>query len=101
MTDKLLTELQQAVPLAMTSLDLSSKPRKPGLIIVDIVNGFATVGAGNLAPPTENPQVSRMVDEADRLAGHHHGRTASGVLLEPLLGHVPDVTALLVLDNRL
>ena len=68
MTDNLLTEMQQAVPLAMTSLDLSSKPRKPGLIIVDIVNGFATVGAGNLAPPTENPQVSRMIGEADRLA---------------------------------
>lgn len=39
-----------------------------GLVIVDIVNGFATVGAGNLAPPAENSQVSRMVAESDRLA---------------------------------
>jgi len=39
-----------------------------GLVIVDIVNGFATVGAGNLAPPAESAQVTRMVAESDRLA---------------------------------
>jgi nicotinamidase-related amidase len=39
-----------------------------GLVIVDEVNGFATVGAGNLAPPQPNSQVTRMVTETDRLA---------------------------------
>ncbi|HEX9648462.1 MAG TPA: isochorismatase family protein [Alphaproteobacteria bacterium] len=39
-----------------------------GLVIVDEVNGFATVGAGNLAPPEPNAQVARMVAETDRLA---------------------------------
>jgi len=39
-----------------------------GLIIVDEVNGFAAVGGGNLAEPSENAQVTRMIDETDRLA---------------------------------
>ena len=67
MRDKLLTDLQQAVPLALTTLDLSSKGQTPGLVIVDIVNGFATVGAGYLAPQSENIQVNQMISEADRL----------------------------------
>ena len=67
MRDKLLTDLQQAVPLSLTTLDLSSKGQTPGLVIVDIVNGFATVGAGKLAPQSENIQVNQMISEADRL----------------------------------
>ncbi|PKA56272.1 hypothetical protein AXF42_Ash011202 [Apostasia shenzhenica] len=39
-----------------------------GLVLVDIVNGFCTVGAGNLAPPEPNEQISTMVEEASRLA---------------------------------
>lgn len=39
-----------------------------GLIIVDEVNGFAAVGGGNLAAPSKNAQVTRMIDETDRLA---------------------------------
>lgn len=42
--------------------------RHTGLVIVDEVNGFATVGAGNLAPPSDNPQICAMVTETDRLA---------------------------------
>ncbi len=78
MSETLLIELQQAMPLVMepldltgtvlTGVDLPEGSGKTGLIIVDIVNGFATVGAGNLAPPVANAQVSRMVAEADRLA---------------------------------
>ena len=67
MSDKLLTDLQQTIPLAMTALDLSSTARTPGLVIVDIVNGFATVGAGNLAPQSDNVQVSQMISETNRL----------------------------------
>jgi len=39
-----------------------------GLVIVDEVNGFCTVGAGNLAPPAADAQVAHMVDTTDRLA---------------------------------
>ncbi|MGA0395451.1 MAG: isochorismatase family protein [Rhodospirillales bacterium] len=39
-----------------------------GLVIVDEVNGFATVGAGPLAPAEPNEQVERMINETDRLA---------------------------------
>jgi nicotinamidase-related amidase len=39
-----------------------------GLVIVDIVKGFAEVGRGALAPPVPNPQVSRMIGETDALA---------------------------------
>ena len=44
------------------------KGMRIGLVIVDEVNGFATVGAGYLAPPVENAQVTHMVAETDRLA---------------------------------
>ncbi len=68
MSETLLSDLQDHMPLVMEPLDVSNGGGDIGLIIVDIVNGFATVGAGNLAPPVENPQVSQMVKEADRLA---------------------------------
>ncbi|MFS7954647.1 putative nicotinamidase [Helianthus anomalus] len=39
-----------------------------GLVLVDIVNGFCTVGAGHLAPKVPDKQISRMVDESAQLA---------------------------------
>lgn len=45
-----------------------------GLVIVDEVNGFATVGAGPLAPAAPNDQVDRMVRETDRLARSFRAR---------------------------
>ena len=69
MSNDLLSQIEQAMPLVVEPLRLDEEgARRPGLVIVDIVNGFATVGAGNLAPPVENPQVNRMVAETDRLA---------------------------------
>ena len=69
MTEKHITdELNQIMPLQLSSLDLKGVEEGTGLVIVDEVNGFATVGAGNLAPPEPNEQVSRMVEETDRLA---------------------------------
>jgi nicotinamidase-related amidase len=59
-------QLREAMPIRLESVAL--KDRRVGLVIVDEVNGFATVGAGYLAPPAENPQVTRMVAETDRLA---------------------------------
>ena len=65
-TDTLTAAVRDELPVAGETLTLGRDGW--GLVIVDIVNGFATVGAGNLAPPAENPQVTRMVAEADRLA---------------------------------
>jgi nicotinamidase-related amidase len=69
--DNLLAQIEHAMPLVMASLQLDDArlgDRRLGLIVVDIVNGFATVGGGNMAPPTANPKISQMVLEADRLA---------------------------------
>jgi nicotinamidase-related amidase len=61
----LLTALRQVMPIAAGRAELS---RGTGLVIVDEVNGFATVGAGPLAPARENAAVTRMIAETDRLA---------------------------------
>jgi nicotinamidase-related amidase len=61
----LLTALAEAIPIAARQTSLVSGT---GLVIVDEVNGFATVGAGPLAPARENTAVARMITETDRLA---------------------------------
>ena len=66
--ETILQDITESMPLSKTVLDLSSSGQGFGLIIVDEVNGFATVGAGNLAPLVPNEQVSVMVSETDRLA---------------------------------
>lgn len=60
-TDNLLAAVTQAMPTSLSRFDPAAQPT--GLVVVDEVNGFATVGAGNLAPPVPNAQVSRMVEE--------------------------------------
>ncbi|XVF59105.1 hypothetical protein PTKIN_Ptkin07bG0248100 [Pterospermum kingtungense] len=45
-----------------------SQDVKTGLVLVDVVNGFCTVGAGNLAPRQPDKQISDMVEESVRLA---------------------------------
>jgi nicotinamidase-related amidase len=77
--------LRQAMPVSAGTLDLG-RPGT-GLVIVDEVNGFATVGAGNLAPPAPNAQVGRMVAETDRLARAFSARGWS--ILAFLDTHVP------------
>lgn len=61
----LLTALAQAMPIATCQASLAAGA---GLVIVDEVNGFATIGAGPLAPARENAAVARMITETDRLA---------------------------------
>lgn len=39
-----------------------------GLVIIDEVKGFASVGCGPLAPPVPNERITRMIAETDRLA---------------------------------
>ncbi|WP_233560365.1 isochorismatase family protein [Oleomonas cavernae] len=58
--------LARELPVALGSVALAS--RRFGLVVVDEVNGFATVGAGPLAPAAPNAQVTQMVAETDRLA---------------------------------
>jgi|TARA_B110000114_G_C15094475_1_gene400488 nicotinamidase-related amidase len=42
--------------------------KNSGMLIIDEVNGFCTVGAGNLAPLKKNYQVENMVKETNKLA---------------------------------
>ncbi|MEX1036470.1 MAG: isochorismatase family protein [Sneathiella sp.] len=73
-TDTLTNDLAAAMPLSMASLDPAAPEMRVGLVIVDEVNGFATVGAGALAPPVPNAQVSTMVSETVNLARHFAGQ---------------------------
>ena len=62
----LLDIVRDELPVALTQFDPHARPT--GLVIVDEVNGFATVGAGNLAPQEPNAQVDRMVEDIRMLA---------------------------------
>ncbi|CAK9176212.1 unnamed protein product [Ilex paraguariensis] len=59
--------LKDELPVEQETL-LFSGDVKTGLVLVDIVNGFCTVGAGNLAPRVPDEQISGMVDESVKLA---------------------------------
>ena len=58
--------VREHLPVAAVAFETGD--RRCGLVIVDEVNGFASVGAGALAPPAPNEQVDRMIAETDRLA---------------------------------
>ena len=64
--DALTRALAEAMPLSAQPLGRLGDAI--GLVIVDEVNGFCTIGAGPLAPPAPNTQVSVMVAETARLA---------------------------------
>jgi len=61
-----LEDLARTMPVTLAGFDPASKPT--GLVIVDEVNGFCTVGCGPLAPAAPNPQVARMIQETVGLA---------------------------------
>ena len=58
--------MQAALPITTQPYAVDAQPT--GLVIVDQVNGFCTVGAGNLAPPTPDVQIAGMVEQTDKLA---------------------------------
>lgn len=60
------TLLRDQLPLEFCAFAPAARPT--GLVVVDIVNGFATVGAGALAPPAPDAQIAGMVDQAAALA---------------------------------
>ena len=61
----LLSGIEREAPVQLEPVTMSGAI---GLVIVDEVNGFATVGGGNLAPIGPNAQVAGMVAETDTLA---------------------------------
>ncbi|KAJ0097630.1 hypothetical protein Patl1_28331 [Pistacia atlantica] len=67
MVSKTIDMMKKDLPLEPGSLLLSGHV-KTGLVLVDIVNGFCTVGAGNLAPRQPDKQISHMLDESVKLA---------------------------------
>ena len=79
-------QVAAALPVAPVRLKLGGG-EATGLVIVDEVNGFATVGSGSLAPPKDNPQVTAMVAETDRLARAFSGQ--GWPILAFLDTHVP------------
>ncbi|XP_050205892.1 nicotinamidase 1 [Mercurialis annua] len=59
--------LKHELPVHQDSFHLTGDV-KTGLVLVDLVNGFCTVGAGNLAPTQPDKQISTMVEESVKLA---------------------------------
>ncbi len=65
-SDRILAGLREEVPVVLETVRLPEGAS--GLVIVDEVNGFCTVGAGNLAPKAPDEQIAAMVERTDRLA---------------------------------
>ncbi|XP_047335120.1 nicotinamidase 1-like [Impatiens glandulifera] len=59
--------LKTELPIEEEPLILSGDVNT-GLVVVDVINGFCTVGAGNLAPAVPNKQISGMVEETVRIS---------------------------------
>ncbi len=66
MSDALLELMRRELPVALAPCTVSLATT--GLVVIDAIHGFCTVGAGNLAPTTHNAQVTRMVATANTLA---------------------------------
>ena len=62
----LLAQLEAELPLGLESVVLPSPNKKVGLVIVDEVNGFCTVGAGNLVPISPSPSPIGLVRKSGR-----------------------------------
>lgn len=88
MGTQILEHLHANLPLDEVPLVLPIEDKKIGLVLVDIVNGFCTVGAGNLAPQVPNQQISGMVEEGVRLAKEFSAR--KWPMLAFLDTHYPD-----------
>lgn len=65
--ETILNHLKVEIPVDEESL-LLNPDSSVGLVIIDVVNGFCTVGSGNMAPTKPSEQISKMVEESARLA---------------------------------
>jgi nicotinamidase-related amidase len=63
---RLVEDLQSQLPIQLQPY--AAFERNVGLVIVDVIHGFCTVGAGSLAPAEHDPQIHAMVQETDRIA---------------------------------
>ncbi|KAL8554910.1 hypothetical protein ACS0TY_002913 [Phlomoides rotata] len=59
--------VKNEIPFEEESVFLS-EDSKAGLVLVDIINGFCTVGSGNLAPSEAKRQITEMIEESGKLA---------------------------------
>lgn len=59
--------LKKEIPLEEESVYIHEDVTT-GLVLVDIINGFCTVGSGNLAPREPNDQILGMIDESLKLS---------------------------------
>jgi nicotinamidase-related amidase len=82
----LFDRVRHELPISLVPYDPGR--RRTGLVIVDEVNGFATVGAGNLAPRAPDAEVDRMIEETVRLAGRFE--TEGWPIFASLDTHLPD-----------
>ncbi|NEP12329.1 MAG: isochorismatase family protein [Symploca sp. SIO2C1] len=64
--DTTLAAIEAALPIDPQPYTVGDRPT--GLIVVDVVNGFCTIGYGALAPTEPNEQIETMVAETNRLA---------------------------------
>eukprot|EP00897_Mesotaenium_endlicherianum_P001457 jgi/Mesen1/1339/ME000013S00833 len=69
----LLQQLEDAMPLKYEDFEFADG-NPVGLVVVDEVKGFCTVGMGSMAPSAPNAQISRMVEETDRLCREFSAR---------------------------
>ena len=66
MNARLMEMLKYQMPILMSRVSLAGT--RPGLIVVDEVNGFCTVGMGNLAPKKFDASIADMVTVSNWLA---------------------------------
>ncbi|HEX5079873.1 MAG TPA: isochorismatase family protein, partial [Geminicoccaceae bacterium] len=62
----LVEDLRSQLPIQLQAY--AAFDRNAGLVIVDVIHGFCTPGAGSLAPPEHDPRIHAMVQETDRIA---------------------------------
>lgn len=67
----LVADLQSQLPILLQPY--AAFERHVGLVVVDVIHGFCTVGAGSLAPSEHDPQIHAMVQETDRIARQFAG----------------------------
>ncbi|CAE6002752.1 unnamed protein product [Arabidopsis arenosa] len=61
-------QLKKQIPVDEEESLILNRDSSVGLVIVDVVNGFCTIGSGNMAPTKHNEQISKMVEESAKLA---------------------------------
>lgn len=62
----LVADLQAQLPIQLQPYPAFE--RAVGLVVVDVIHGFCTVGAGSMAPAEHDSKIHAMVQETDRIA---------------------------------